>query len=75
MHEMALKRKRRIASIFTRKGCPWDEWTCSFCCLGHLECLKYARENGCPWDEMTCAFNAALKYNALMLPKMVTSSV
>ena len=22
---------------------------------GHLEVLKYARENGCPWDETTCA--------------------
>ena len=21
---------------------------------GHLECLRYARENGCPWDEKTC---------------------
>ena len=21
---------------------------------GHLECLKYARENGCPWDKETC---------------------
>ena len=25
---------------------------------GHLEMLKWARENGCPWDEDTCA-NAA----------------
>ena len=22
---------------------------------GHLEVLKWARENGCPWDEDTCA--------------------
>jgi hypothetical protein len=22
---------------------------------GHLETLKWARENGCPWDEETCA--------------------
>jgi hypothetical protein len=21
---------------------------------GHLEMLKWARENGCPWDEQTC---------------------
>ena len=25
---------------------------------GHLEVLKYARENGCPWDEWTCSFAA-----------------
>ena len=26
---------------------------------GHLEMLKWARENGCPWDELTCAAIAA----------------
>ena len=41
--------------IFTRKGCPWDERTCSEAARGHLECLKYAHENGCPWDEETCS--------------------
>ena len=25
---------------------------------GHLEVLKWARENGCPWDENTCAYAA-----------------
>jgi hypothetical protein len=25
---------------------------------GHLEVLKWARENGCPWDENTCAWAA-----------------
>ena len=25
---------------------------------GHLETLKWARENDCPWDERTCAFAA-----------------
>jgi len=25
---------------------------------GHLEVLKWARENGCPWDEETCAYAA-----------------
>jgi len=25
---------------------------------GHLEVLKWARENGCPWDEWTCAYAA-----------------
>ena len=35
--------------IFTRKGCPWDKWTCRAAAEnGHLECLKYAHENGCP---------------------------
>ena len=26
---------------------------------GHLEVLKWARENDCPWDEETCAGAAA----------------
>jgi hypothetical protein len=25
---------------------------------GHLEILKWARENGCPWDGQTCYFAA-----------------
>eukprot|EP00951_Prasinocladus_malaysianus_P022515 scaffold188889_cov44-Prasinocladus_malaysianus.AAC.1 len=25
---------------------------------GHLEVLKWARENGCPWNEHTCAYAA-----------------
>ena len=25
---------------------------------GHLEVLKWARENGCPWDEHTCTYAA-----------------
>ncbi|CAN0461067.1 unnamed protein product, partial [Hapterophycus canaliculatus] len=25
---------------------------------GHLEVLKWARENGCPWDRMTCVHAA-----------------
>ena len=31
--------------------CPWDEAAKG----GHLEVLKWARENGCPWDVGTCA--------------------
>jgi hypothetical protein len=23
---------------------------------GHLETLKWARQNGCPWDKWTCAY-------------------
>jgi hypothetical protein len=33
---------------------------------GHLEVLKWARENGCPWDELTCA-NAAERGHLGML--------
>ena len=25
---------------------------------GHLDVLRWARENGCPWDEWTCSFAA-----------------
>ena len=25
---------------------------------GHLEVLKWARENGCPWDSFTCSYAA-----------------
>ena len=33
---------------------PWGVSTCGFAALGgHLEVLKWARENGCPWDEKT----------------------
>ena len=45
--------------------CPWDED--SACALlaaygGHLEVLKWARENGCSWDEDTCARAARWGY-------------
>ena len=46
-------------------GCPWDEETCRKAAAnGHLECLKYARENGCPWNKKTCeaaALNGCLE--------------
>jgi hypothetical protein len=29
---------------------------------GHLEVLKWARENGCPWDDDTRALAANLGY-------------
>jgi len=36
----------------------WDEETCSNVALnGHLEVLKWLRENGCPWDEFTLISN------------------
>ena len=38
---------------------PWDVLTCAYAAWGgHLEVLKWARENGCPWNVSTCA-NAA----------------
>ena len=27
---------------------------------GHLEVLKWARENGCPWNELTCSCAAKM---------------
>ena len=35
-------------------GCPWDEETCAYALRGHLDVLKWARQNGCEWDEETC---------------------
>jgi hypothetical protein len=29
---------------------------------GHLEVLKWARENGCPWDELTLCDAASKGY-------------
>jgi hypothetical protein len=38
---------------------PWDEDTCTNAAEGgHLEVLKWLRENGCPWDEKTCGYAA-----------------
>ena len=32
-------------------GCPWDSWTChDAVAYGHVEVLRWARENGCEWD-------------------------
>ena len=37
-----------------------DSYTCSFAALnGHLEVLKWARENACPWDSYTCSYAVA----------------
>ena len=34
-----------------KNGCPWNEYASAAAAKkGHLECLKYARENGCLWD-------------------------
>ena len=38
---------------------PWDEWPCAFAARGgHLETLKWLRDNDCPWNEETCAYAA-----------------
>ena len=40
---------------------PWDSDTCSSAASrGHLEVLKWLRENGCEWNSSTCN-NAALE--------------
>ena len=50
------------------KGCPWDEWTCSYAaCGGHLDVLKYAHENGCPWDRRDCEYFAKIEEHLEML--------
>ena len=42
---------------------PWHEATCAqAACWGHINCLKWARQNGCTWDESTCSL-AALQGN------------
>ena len=38
-------------------GCQTSTYTASY--VGHLECLKYARENGCPWQPETTSAAAA----------------
>lgn len=43
------------------KGCPWDEATCTSAIYeGHLNTLRYARENDCPWDPKACRFAAEM---------------
>ena len=38
---------------------PCHEGTCAFAAYGgHLETLKWLRENGCRWNEWTCAYAA-----------------
>ena len=35
-------------------GCPWNAGTCRFAVdKGHVEVLRWARENGCPWTAWT----------------------
>jgi hypothetical protein len=37
----------------------WDKKTCDYAAEGgHLEVLKWARDNGCPWGSDTCLYAA-----------------
>ena len=41
--------------LSTQNGCEWDSWTCWGAAKGgHLEVLRWARENGCPWNPSEC---------------------
>ena len=42
------------------KGCPWGINTCHRAVgAGHMEVLRWARENGCPWTVNTRDLAAA----------------
>jgi hypothetical protein len=42
---------------------PWDEWTCYNAAeYGHIEVLRWARENGTPWTENTRRIAASKGY-------------
>lgn len=37
----------------------WNDQLCKYAAaFGHLECLRYVRENGAPWGRDTCAIAA-----------------
>ena len=44
-------RPPRCAEVGARNDCPWSDYTCAAAEGGHLDVLKWLRENGCPWDE------------------------
>lgn len=50
------------ATVNNVECCAWKTISAKICAAaaqgGHLEVLKWARENGCQWDKCTCA-NAA----------------
>ena len=36
--------------MITGRGCPWSKHTCKHAIKqGHVEVLRWARENGCEW--------------------------
>jgi len=48
------------AEVVERQRLSWSEQTCQYAAkAGHLEVLKWARENGCPWGKETCEAAAA----------------
>ena len=53
-------RPPRDSEVCTRERLPLGRGeTCANAAHGgHLEVLKWARENDCPWDGRTCAFAA-----------------
>ena len=43
------------------KGCPWDKNACSWAVdQGHVEVLRWLRENGCPWEGGVAVCEAAV---------------
>ena len=45
------------------EGCPWDAHTCLRAAQnGHVEVLRWLRENGCPWDAEARDLAAELGY-------------
>ena len=60
---MVVRKRYSLGCIFfnlPRRGQgEWNSSTCSSAAKnGHLDVLKWARENGCEWDSWTCS-NAA----------------
>ena len=40
--------------MVTQNRFPWNSSTCAYAAeFGHLEVLKWLRENGCPWNYNT----------------------
>ena len=48
-----------LSSVAPGVGSAWNAWTCANAARGgHLDVLRWARENGCAWNANTCAFAA-----------------
>ena len=57
---MIVRKRYSLGCIFfnlpLRGQGEWDSDTCSYAAeYGHLDVLKWARENGCEWDSWTCS--------------------
>jgi len=56
-------RQREEDTLVSEAVSLWDSKTCADAARGgHLDVLKWARENGAPWNEQTCANAAAGGY-------------